>query len=123
MDAEDPGERARRRAASAGRRADELRIKRQAVDSGDRPSGSTAADVETATLRARTAVTRLAAAYESSAAAHDRAAAEHDRSARQSGDPDGTHVRAAAVHRDAAAYDRAEAAALPAPDAGAPPAV
>jgi hypothetical protein len=123
MDAEDPGARARRRAASAGQRAEELRIKRQAADRGGRPSGSTASNVEAAAQRARTAVTRLAVAYESSAAAHDRAAAEHDRSPDQSCDPDGAHVRAAAVHREAAARDRAEAAALPTPDAEAPPAV
>jgi hypothetical protein len=123
MGAEDPGARARRRAASAGRRAEELRIKRQAADRGDRPRGSTASDVETAAQRARAAVTRLAVAYESSAAAHDRAAAEHDRSAMRSGDPDGAHLRAAAVHRGAADRDRAEAAALATPDAETPSAV
>ena len=114
--ATDPGKHARDRAASAGRRAEELRTRREAsTGGGERPDGSTPAEVQAATRRARAAVTRLLAAYESSALAHDRAATVHADRARRAGDPDGTHARSAAVHREAAAHDRSEAAKLAAP--------
>jgi hypothetical protein len=116
----EPSESARRaqeRAATAGRRAQELRAELDAANTGGRAvRGSSPSEVSAAVGWARAAGQRLAAAFDSAADAHDRAADAHDRAAAQhdaaagrSGDADGEHARRARHHRVAAEVDRAAA--------------